>query len=310
MPPECAAPPSAVTHDPQRAWPTHAFIISLPSKLQAFHDRATFLDTFGIKLERWPAVNGSATWSEEDYGTVQDTETGEEVRTWFDRSRNVTTHKGRQDGFLTLGERGYLESMRRLFAHALKHEEIRSMLVVDEDVVFDCDLQAKLLDVLSNGRCGGLLSRDAKAGGVLLLGASIWVEGTGPTPRGWALTTMDLAHTRETLDPNPRCFNAHSKVFGSFATLYHRSTFSAIYTWIKTSRRPYDHIYQHLSTRHVPVRVAFPFVAIQDVAHESTIDNRGAKQADLMARAKLHRWQLDRYCRPDFTSMLQSPVEA
>ena len=285
MPPECAPSASNVSRHVELAYPRHAFLISLPSKLDAYHQRRDFLDSFGIKLERWPAVNGSATWSAADYRTrIRADGTTEDV--WFDRARNVTVARG-SEGFLTLGERGYLESMRRLFRHALDRPEIASMMVLDEDVVFDCSLRQRLEAVLGSARCGSLVAADVVRGGVLLLGAAIWVPGSGTDLRGWALTLADLAAT-----PAPMCFNAHSKTFGSFATIYHRSTFSPIYTWIKTARRPFDHVYRHLAGLQVPVRVAYPFVAIQDVQHDSTIDNRGVRQSDMLARARIHRWQV------------------
>ena len=285
MPPECPPSPSNVTRHVELAYPRHAFLLSLPSKLDAYHQRRDFLDSFGIKLERWPAVNGSATWSASDYSKRVRAD-GQEEDVWLDRARNVTVARG-SEGFLTLGERGYLESMRRLFRHALARPEIHNMLVLDEDVVFDCSLRERLEAVLRSARCGSVVASDVTRGGVLLLGVAIWVAGSSTDLRGWALTLADLAQTAA-----PMCFNAHAKTFGSFATIYHRSSFSPIYTWIKTARRPFDHVFRHLASLQMPVRVAYPFVAIQDVQHDSTVDNRGVRQSDMLERARIHRWQV------------------
>jgi hypothetical protein len=286
--------------------PTHAFVLSLPSKLPAFHARKEFLRTFGITLERWPAVNGSAVFNASEYSTMVNPKTNQPVRTWFDPVRKVLTHEGANDGFLTLGERGYLASMRKLMEHALARPEVLTMLVIDEDAVFDCHLTERLKSVLSQPRCGGPVSHHATQGGILLLGTAIWVESYGSRGplKGWALTNADISNAHKQFGETPKCFNAHWKTYGSFAVLYHRSTFQPILDWLKTAQAPFDHMYPSLSTRGVPVRVAYPFVAIQDVAHESSVDNRGEHQSNMKTRAKIHHWQLDRYCHPDFTSML------
>jgi hypothetical protein len=304
---ECFTRPYQVETNPSVAYPRHAFVLNLPSKIEAFRARNRFLNTFGINLQRWPAVNGSASFNASDYSSFFD-ENGKEVFTWFDRSRKVMTHRGANDGYLTMGERGYLESMKRLFTHALSKKEIQTLMVLDEDVIFDCNLKARLLDVLSSGRCGGPVALDSKDGGVLILGASIWVDQVAGRLGGWSLTNVDIAEASQQFGQSPRCFNAHSKVFGSYAVIYHRSTFANIIEWIKRTRKPFDHIYPHLYSKKHVVRVAYPFVAIQDVGHESTVDTRGNLQSNITHRARLHHWQLHRYCFPDFSPVLTELV--
>ena len=305
LPPECE--PERKSMSAISAWPTHAYVINLPEKIQAFHDRRDYLESFGIKLQRWPAVNGSAVFKASEYETIPDgTAANKTTRRWYDASRKKWAHEDKDDGFLTLGERGYLASMKKLFESALTDPEAKTILVIDEDAIFDCDFRARLLDVLSSPRCGGHIHHNASRGGLLVLGTSIWIEtwGNGQTLKGWALTNADLRARREAGDDKPKCFNAHSKSFGSYAALYHRDTFQAILDWIKNNREPFDHIYPYLSELGHPVRIAYPFIAIQDVRHKSTIDNRGPLQDNLAMRARLHHWQLDRYCNPDFTPML------
>eukprot|EP00042_Codosiga_hollandica_P042477 m.390021 g.390021 ORF g.390021 m.390021 type:complete len:494 (+) comp56338_c0_seq7:2743-4224(+) len=306
--PECPTVDIDVASDPTLAYPTHAYVLSLPSKMQAFHERRDFLRTFGIELERWPAVNGSATFNASEYGTMIDPKKHKTVRTWLNPQNKVLTREGAEDGFLTLGERGYLASMKKLFEHVLTKPEVDSVMVIDEDAVFDCNFREQLLHVLQQPRCGSIVSKKSSNGGVLVLGTSIWIESYGSHAplKGWALTNADLKHSLEQFGEPPRCFNAHSKSFGSFAVIYHRDTFVNILQWLKAPTAPFDHIYPHLANRGHPVRIAYPFVAIQDVAHESSVDNRGEYQSNLLVRAKLHHWQLDRYCKPDRTPMLPS----
>lgn len=44
-----------------------------------------------------------------------------------------------QDGYLTMGERGYLASMRNLFLQALKDESVKTVLVMDDDALLHCN---------------------------------------------------------------------------------------------------------------------------------------------------------------------------
>lgn len=45
-------------------------------------------------------------------------------------------------GFLTAGERGYIASMRSVFQQALLQADTTTVLVLDDDAVFLCNLQA------------------------------------------------------------------------------------------------------------------------------------------------------------------------
>jgi hypothetical protein len=305
MLPECESASNGVVETPSVAWPNHAYLISMPDKIPDYHARKQFLRAFGINLIRWPAVIGAKTFDTSEYSTMTDRTTNKTFRIWNDRATKQVRHEGWNDGFLTLGERGYLASMRGLFEQGLRNKEIRSMMIFDEDVLFDCHFKEELLAVLQSSRCGGPVSRNAAHGGVLVLGASIWVEKWRPGElKGWALSNHDLVSATSQFHTRPMCFNAHSKVFGTYAVIYHRSTFAFILEWIKRTRVPFDHIFKDLSMYGHVVRVAYPFVAIQDVAHNSTIDNRGTQQANLEGRARLHHWQLDRYCYPDFRPVL------
>jgi len=66
-------------------------------------------------------------------------------------------------------------------------------------------------------------------GGVLLLGASIWIDGTyperGPYCGGWRLVQADISRAKRATGMYPLCFNVHTKTFGSFGVIYHRNVF-------------------------------------------------------------------------------------
>jgi hypothetical protein len=94
------------------------------------------------------------------------------------------------------------------------------------------------------------------------------------------------------------CFNADRKTLGSFGVIYHRDTFSNIVSWTEAQQKPFDHIFADLALQGFPVRAAYPNLVIQDVSHKSSVDPDRKAQEDVSKRAKLHRWDLDSFCKP------------
>ena len=194
--------------------------------------------------------------------------------------------------------------MAKLLKQLLSQENISSVLVVDDDVMLSCTFARELKDLLKEPRCGGHVSLDADHGGVLMLGASIWLNGTypqrGPWLSGWNIVDEDMRRSEEqqarVVPGGPTCFNVPSKVMGSFAVIYHRNVFEHIINWLETSSRPFDHVFEALADAGFIVRAAYPSIAVQDLRHESSVDPRRKSQEDFTGRAKLHRWQLDRIC--------------
>ena len=115
---------------------------------------------------------------------------------------------------------------------------------------------------------------------------------------GWSLINEDLSMTKRNSGMDPLCFNANSKTFGSFAVIYHRSVYKAIIEWTKKAKAPFDHIFSDLAHDGYTTRVAFPWLAAQDVRHRSQIDPGRKRQSDLEHRAKIHRWDLSSLCDP------------
>ena len=308
--PEC--PPT--TSSLSGAIPQHVYIISLRHKIDDFRQRSAFLSKFGVTTQRWPAIDGSTFFNASEYYTVFDQTRNANVEMWHSNIKNVTLREDER-GFLTLGERGYLESLRRLFLHALADPGIQSMLVMDEDVLFDCNFDKRIAVVLKDRRCGGIVAEEADEGprGVLLLGGAMWeksdmIRKTRVT--AWNLTHTDITRRVAQFSEAAQCFNVHSRMYGSFAIIYHRNAFKTILQWIETAAVPFDNIWSYLHHHHVPVRVAHPFVAIQDVRHPSTVDLASVNKSNLLKRAKLHHWQLQRYCMPDFTPVIRTLTAA
>jgi hypothetical protein len=91
--------------------------------------------------------------------------------------------------------------MKGLFQELLKQESVRSVMVLDDDVVFACNFRSTLREgrlcalgvsfalvlklfewtVMQQGRCGGVTARSSDLGGVMLLGSAIWIDGTYPS---------------------------------------------------------------------------------------------------------------------------------
>eukprot|EP00051_Salpingoeca_urceolata_P006279 m.83232 g.83232 ORF g.83232 m.83232 type:complete len:439 (-) comp14760_c0_seq2:111-1427(-) len=290
-----------ISDEPTLGFPQRSFVLSLDSasSRKAFEDRRAYLDPQGIALERYMAVNGH-----QEFGHMYTKQ--------FDAVNNVTIttytdHSGLkirtgEPGFLTAGERGYRQSMKRLFQMLLKENSVKTVMVTDDDVVFSCHFATHLRSVLSQPRCGGHLSHQATRGGILLLGAAVWIDGTyperGPYSAGWRLIKEDISTSKQATGKFPMCFNVNRKTFGSFAVLYHRDTFQTIIDWIDSSSLPFDHIWPIFAKQGTPVRVSFPNIAIQNVMHESSIDASRNGQSDMLKRAKLHKWNLKEYCEP------------
>jgi len=302
---ECKPKPPA-TPDPQKGWPTKAYVLTLNMESQAMKDRQKYLGKNGIRVDSFEGVNGRDLWGSE-YDYIYDEAVKQNVTYHRSPDTGALTLKD-QPGFLTAGERGYRGTMRKLFGRLLLKKVTGNVLVMDDDALFDCDIWNKLKELLADQRCGSHVQSNAENGGVLLLGSAIWINGTYPERgnycAGWKLTDADLKWAKqnggETANP-PMCFNAHRKTFGTFAVIYHSSVFQRIFDWLVegTNPKPFDHIFPEISKAGHIVRVAYPPLAVQDVRHESQIDASRRAQHDMSWRAKMHRWgDLQKFCDP------------
>eukprot|EP00035_Acanthoeca_spectabilis_P020897 m.435143 g.435143 ORF g.435143 m.435143 type:complete len:457 (-) comp17817_c0_seq1:989-2359(-) len=285
--------------------PTSAYILSLkPADHPAIAGRIKFLEDQGLVGHAFKATDGREEFAAM-YGEVEDEfDTGKLVQTYTNPRRpDVTIRKG-APGFLTPGELGYLATMERLIKQALA-DGTESLIVLDDDAVLDCSFRSSLDRILNNDRCSAPIRPDLGGPntGVLLLGAAIWIEGSyperGPYCSGWRVTDAEMSALRQVSETPPLCFNAHSKTFGSYGAVYHRSTFKPMLEWMTNATEPFDHIYPALMARQKLVRVAYPNLVIQDVTHVSQIDPTRVGQHNFSWRANIHRWEpVGRYCDP------------
>ncbi len=256
----------------------------------------------------WPGVNGTEAFSIDDYEftSVTDSKTGAKklvASSWFDADRQVRTYPYRNDGFVTRGERGYRASMLNVFLHALDDESINSIFIMDYDVVFHCEFEKKLAELLRCPRCGNHVVDDSKSGGVLMLGATIWLdEPEDPLDEtldipfgGWPTVDQDLQHRRQQEGKEVLCYNVQPCVLGSFAVIYHRHTFAYVIDFLtQPLQRPFDHIYPFLASKDIIVRYAFPYLAAADVSHSSSVDP--SRSSDVFLRLQRHRWDPEAFC--------------
>ena len=201
--------------------------------------------------------------------------------------------RGLSLGSLRPGEVGYRETMRQLIIKA-QRDGIDRFVVLDDDAVPHKQFVDRFQNLLNDDRCGGYMFSQGR-GGVLLLGSSIWIDGTypkfGPFMDGWKMVQADIKNSSY----DAQCYNAGNKTLGSFGVMLHRSVYQPILDWLDASDQPYDWVFSYLSDLGYIVRTAFPNLIIQDVRHESQVDPGRTFQDDAFRRAKLHKWNLDDY---------------
>lgn len=295
-----------------KSFPLMAFILSLDPDSKAVTTRQHFLESKGVTAVPFEGVDGNKKWGHE-YNYVYDTKSKTSVMYHTSPRTGKVTFRN-ESNFLTAGERGYRMSMLNLFTHLMSVNFIGSIIVLDDDVYFRCDLIDRMTTLLSNPRCGGHVYSNVATGGVLLLGSTIWSNGTFPKRgnyvAGWRLTDADLEWAKQRDNTSqPLCFNAHRKSVGSFAVIYHFSVFPEIVKWLnnhQTQLKPYDHIFSDISKAGHVVRVAYPPIAIPEVRHKSMVDPHRKKQNNMTLRLKLHRWgKMASYCDPITTRPLK-----
>jgi hypothetical protein len=144
--------------------------------------------------------------------------------------------------------------------------------------------------------------------GVLLLGSSVWIDGVYPYKGwytgGWRLFDEDRRMYQEHTGMVSSCVNTNSRTYGTFAVIYGRASIPPILRWLEGATKPFDHMFKSVAADGVAIRVAYPFLAIQDVRHASQIDQTRTHQDNMAARAKLHRWNLSHFCDVDGEALI------
>ena len=324
--PECRPEEVALPPNDDELLPDASYLLSLPPQVE--HARVTkqFLERQGFpNVKVWPGVNGSSLYNIEDYSfkLMWDSKTGGQkmvASAWYDAARKVLTHPYKNDGFVTRGERGYRASMLSIFLDAMARDDVNTILIMDYDVVFHCDFKRKLVDLLRCPRCGHHVAKAAKHGGVLMLGATIWLDDPDEPLDdslevpfgGWPSVEHDMAERRLEDAAQPlKCFNVQLCTLGSFAVIYHRHAFPFVIDFLtQPLQKPFDHIYPFLTSSDLIVRAAYPFLTAADVSHASSVD--ASRSKDVFLRLQRHRWDAESFCQPGtdekFFKAVRSPA--
>jgi GR25 family glycosyltransferase involved in LPS biosynthesis len=192
---------------------------------------------------------------------------------------------------LTMGEIGLRHSTARLFQQA-KAEHIPRLVLVEDDVVLACDFLERFLRLLKDDRCGAPVHNEH--GGILRLGATVHSM--------WKAIDSDLLNVygnetalsvRNNIDPSGAtaimCYNTEWGSYGTFASMYHASTYSSVLNWLDEHPcEPMDWMYPLLSEQYGHlVRTAYPYPIIAEVDHISDVGARNRNQSE---RSVQHRW--------------------
>eukprot|EP00056_Hartaetosiga_gracilis_P003249 m.61366 g.61366 ORF g.61366 m.61366 type:complete len:762 (+) comp11385_c2_seq3:57-2342(+) len=219
---------------------------------------------------------------------------------------------------LSKEEIAHRETFRLLLYDILRNEDIVKedglVLVLDEAVELHPKFNAKVTALLRNQRCGGYLS--SISGGVLLLGATIWRNGTFPKvdeyTGGWKLVDQELKRSNFTA----KCFNYNSGVYGTYAFVADIRALNLMLLWLNDpthSHQPISRVWQYLSKLGMPVLVANPFLAYPtedglllqaddgseevDPVHMFIDDDdkrtQPKRSIDYNTRKSIHRWHFD-----------------
>jgi hypothetical protein len=139
-----------------------------------------------------------------------------------------------------------------------------------------------------------------------MLGATLWhAQNSRMSPSlyfgGWNSALEDMAQrSHEYPESEMLCFNFAPCVVGSFAVIFHRRTYQHVLNFLSVPiKLPFDHLFQHLLDRDIPVRVAFPFLAVADVGHASSVDP--GHSTDVQLRLSRHRWNPSEFCKLNST---------
>ncbi len=181
-------------------------------------------------------------------------------------------------------EQYHLRLTMTQFFHMARMANLQQVLVLEDDAIPHLQLRSHLQSLLSESRCGAYML-NTNGAGILMLGATIWQD-------GWQLLN------RLGVNETGSCRNICSKTLGSFAVLYHKTTFPTILAWLNTTtNEPYDSVFPHLSRLGYPVRLAVPNLVIRDVTHPSPIDRpyNDTVHYNLTKRASIHQWKLTDY---------------
>jgi hypothetical protein len=190
----------------------------------------------------------------------------------------------------------YLGIMRRLFEEAVSQKR-QYLAIMTQDTLLHCDFAIKFRQLLHEVRCGGHLLT-SRRGGVLLLGAREWTSGN------WIHVVADIQRARGSgaNAPEQMCYSAGASTFGTFAAIFSQSTFTDVLAWFDHTNhtKPFHEILQSLTDVGYIVRVAFPYLAIQDPDWSPVFEGQELEVQygiyNAQTRLSAHKWTRDLFC--------------
>jgi len=204
--------------------------------------------------------------------------------------KHFRAQKGTQYGRLSPGEVGVKRSFRSMFQDAI-NKQLGTIAIFEDDVLFVEDYGNRLESLLSDPECSCFLnSATGCPPGVLLLGATSW----GSRNIEW----MDY---EKSMNVDKRCVEYQPSMFGAFAGIYNVDLLKLLIELFDETDEPLDWYWSKLADIGFVIRVAFPFLNIADVSHESSVrDRTGVHDARILSkiaedRRAQHAWNRETY---------------
>lgn len=189
------------------------------------------------------------------------------------------------------GEWGYRQTMRGILTRLAQSDDT-AWVVMDDDVLVHENAKNMLAAALHDTYCGAALC----GGGVLMLSASIWYNGTWPNLKGHYVGGWHLIdHDREA--HKSLCASGHTGVLGSVAVAYTRPAARYILAWLddpEKVHKPFDHVFADMASHGHPVRLLGEHVFAARLDTPSSTNAKRVYQ-DVHEVQRVHRWEMVKY---------------
>jgi len=233
------------------------FVISLPEDIEERKLIAQYLNKYNIEFEFFDAVNG--------YNDPKIVQHYEDYLTWdFD---NYKTHeierRYQQKMIKSPGALGLLETYINLFEKLITCKNVKNVLIIEDDVIFDKNIDVKLQT----------LNKAIPKYDLLYLGASHHV---------WRNPEII---EREN---NTSYYKAPYVIDGSFAVAYNQSIFKPLLNNLKKRNAPVDLVLRDI-VKNNNSYVAYPNIAIAETSRPS---KTGFHKRNLRNHCSKVRWDL------------------
>eukprot|EP00042_Codosiga_hollandica_P032334 m.205794 g.205794 ORF g.205794 m.205794 type:complete len:684 (-) comp53879_c0_seq2:203-2254(-) len=195
-------------------------------------------------------------------------------------------------------QREFLSTIKSVFTEAIRQSRPYLMLLT-EDVLLHCEFALRFPELINDSRrCAHHLFAH-RAAGVLALGGREW------TAKDWQPIIVDNRRSRsKTAKTRTQCYNIGKDTLASFAVVFSPYVYSEVVDWLDFTNgtEPFHHVLQYLTDIGRIVRVAFPYLAIQNPSHAPVFEGQDLEQLyrinTAAQRAETHVWTPDNYCIP------------